>query len=166
LSFVCSSETLTPLCQIRRHIREQLNMNTNYSLALYQLYIYISYTGKHTYACLHNLYTCAFVCVRVSVCVCVCACARARMDFRAFSALEIEADERLAPFIPTDRRSGTYLTWGKMLCRASLDRQIDFHWVRALTVPMHLGLRASLDALKNIKIDALWRNRFPRLSVP
>ena len=69
--------------------------------------------------------------------MCVCM----RVDFRAFLVLAIDADARLAPsprpFIPTDRRSGTHLTWGKVL------------------------YRASLDAVKKIKIDALWGNRIP-----
>jgi len=56
------------------------------------------------------------------------------MDFRVFSALAIDADERLVPspcpFILTDRRPGTYVTWGKMLCRGrqaggQVDRQTD-----------------------------------------
>lgn len=81
------------------------------------------------------------------MCVCfVCVRACVRVDFRAFLASAIDADGRLVlstcPFIPTDRRTGTYLTWGKMPCRASL------------------------DVAKKIKIDVLWGNRLSRLSVP
>jgi hypothetical protein len=67
----------------------------------------------------------SITCVCVCVCVRVCVRVSVRMDFRAFLALAVDADERLVPspcpFIPTDRPPGTYMTWGKMLCRVSLE---------------------------------------------